>query len=76
MASDRSEPRSELGSQVQRGIQQPSYCHVFAPSHFASMALLSQVPRILNPVVAVLDQLPQMYKDEDIKLYIDSSFGV
>ncbi|GFH12887.1 uncharacterized protein HaLaN_08662, partial [Haematococcus lacustris] len=34
-----------------------------------------QVPRILNPVVLVLDELPKLYRDPEVKLYIDSAFG-
>lgn len=35
-----------------------------------------QVPQILNPVVAVLDELPKLYnKDENLAQYIDASFG-
>lgn len=34
-----------------------------------------QVPRILNPVVLVLDELPQLAKDPAIRAYIDGAFG-
>jgi hypothetical protein len=33
------------------------------------------VPRILNPVVAVLDELPKLYRDTRLQQYIDSTFG-
>lgn len=35
----------------------------------------TQVPRILNPVVAVLDELPKLYRDRDVRQYIDSAYG-
>jgi hypothetical protein len=34
-----------------------------------------KVPRILNPVVLVLDELPQLAKDPEIKEYMDAAFG-
>jgi len=33
------------------------------------------VPRILNPVVLVLDELPQLAKDPNIRAYMDAAFG-
>lgn len=35
----------------------------------------TQVPRVLNPVVLVLDQIPKLYKDNHIRRYIDNAFG-
>ncbi|GFR42252.1 hypothetical protein Agub_g3147 [Astrephomene gubernaculifera] len=35
----------------------------------------TQVPRILNPVVAVLEELPKLYRDPNLRQYIDSTFG-
>lgn len=35
----------------------------------------AQVPRILNPVVAVLDELPSLYNAGSLRGYIDSMFG-
>lgn len=35
----------------------------------------SQVPRILNPVVLVLDEIPKVAKDPHVRQYIDSAFG-
>lgn len=35
----------------------------------------TQVPRILNPVVLVLDELPKLYRDHSLRQYIDASFG-
>eukprot|EP00201_Polytomella_parva_P012952 CAMPEP_0175067104 /NCGR_PEP_ID=MMETSP0052_2-20121109/16900_1 /TAXON_ID=51329 ORGANISM="Polytomella parva, Strain SAG 63-3" /NCGR_SAMPLE_ID=MMETSP0052_2 /ASSEMBLY_ACC=CAM_ASM_000194 /LENGTH=783 /DNA_ID=CAMNT_0016333923 /DNA_START=206 /DNA_END=2557 /DNA_ORIENTATION=+ len=36
----------------------------------------TQVPRILNPIVAVLDEIPKICrKDEHVARYIDSTFG-
>ncbi|GIL49858.1 hypothetical protein Vafri_6156 [Volvox africanus] len=35
----------------------------------------TQVPRILNPVVSVLEELPKLYRDSNLRAYIDSSFG-
>ena len=34
-----------------------------------------QVPRILNPVVLVVDGLPDLCKDAQVKAYVDSAFG-
>lgn len=34
-----------------------------------------QVPRILNPVVSVLEELPKLYRDPNLGTYIDSTFG-
>ena len=34
-----------------------------------------QVPRILNPVVLVVDGLPDLCKDKQVKAYVDSTFG-
>lgn len=34
-----------------------------------------QVPRILNPVVLVVDGLPDLCKDTQVKAYVDSAFG-
>lgn len=34
-----------------------------------------QVPRILNPVVLVVDGLPGLCKDKQVKAYVDSAFG-
>ncbi len=34
-----------------------------------------QVPRILNPVVLVVDGLPDLCKDQQVKAYVESSFG-
>ncbi|KAG2439554.1 hypothetical protein HXX76_004907 [Chlamydomonas incerta] len=35
----------------------------------------TQVPRILNPVVAVLEELPKLYRDPNLRAYIDGTFG-
>eukprot|EP01023_Acetabularia_acetabulum_P017046 TRINITY_DN18456_c0_g3_i1.p1 TRINITY_DN18456_c0_g3~~TRINITY_DN18456_c0_g3_i1.p1 ORF type:complete len:652 (-),score=82.91 TRINITY_DN18456_c0_g3_i1:306-2261(-) len=35
----------------------------------------TQVPRILNPVVLVLDELPKLCKDEAIRQYVQQAFG-
>eukprot|EP01025_Chloroclados_australasicus_P049680 TRINITY_DN5673_c0_g2_i1.p1 TRINITY_DN5673_c0_g2~~TRINITY_DN5673_c0_g2_i1.p1 ORF type:complete len:691 (-),score=90.42 TRINITY_DN5673_c0_g2_i1:456-2369(-) len=35
----------------------------------------TQVPRILNPVVLVLDELPKLCKDDAIRQYVQSAFG-
>lgn len=36
----------------------------------------TQVPRILNPVVRVLEELPRVHrKDQKVAAYIDSAFG-
>ncbi|KAG2500287.1 hypothetical protein HYH03_001865 [Edaphochlamys debaryana] len=35
----------------------------------------TQVPRILNPVVSVLEELPKLYRDPNLRSYIDSTFG-
>ncbi|KAL3160918.1 hypothetical protein ABBQ38_009310 [Trebouxia sp. C0009 RCD-2024] len=35
----------------------------------------TQVPRILNPVVLVMDGLPDLCKDKQVKAYVDSTFG-
>ncbi|GLC41087.1 hypothetical protein PLESTB_000944400 [Pleodorina starrii] len=35
----------------------------------------TQVPRILNPVVSVLEELPKLYRDPNLRAYIDSTFG-
>ncbi|KXZ52275.1 hypothetical protein GPECTOR_10g906 [Gonium pectorale] len=35
----------------------------------------TQVPRILNPVVAVLEELPRLYADPNLRGYIDATFG-
>lgn len=34
-----------------------------------------QVPRILNPVVLVVDSLPDLCKDQQVKGYVESLFG-
>ena len=34
-----------------------------------------QVPRILNPVVLVVDGLPELCKDQQVKGYVESMFG-
>ncbi len=36
---------------------------------------LLQVPRILNPVVLVVDALPDLCKDMQVRAYVESSFG-
>ena len=33
------------------------------------------MPRILNPVVLVVDGLPDLCKDQQVKAYVDSTFG-
>ena len=35
----------------------------------------TQVPRILNPIVLVLDEIPKVAKDLEISKYIDNTFG-
>lgn len=35
----------------------------------------TQVPRILNPVVMVLEELPKLYRDPNLRQYIDNTFG-
>ncbi|KAL6752973.1 hypothetical protein V8C86DRAFT_1813438 [Haematococcus lacustris] len=45
------------------------------PNALMFMDKYIQVPRILNPVVLVLDELPKLYRDPEVKLYIDSAFG-
>ena len=35
----------------------------------------AQVPRILNPLVLVLDDLPRLVKDPALKKYVDAEFG-
>jgi len=35
----------------------------------------TQVPRILNPLVLVLDELPRLAKDPAVKQFIDSAYG-
>ena len=35
----------------------------------------TQVPRILNPIVLVLDEIPRIVKDPGVSNYIKSSFG-
>jgi len=35
----------------------------------------TQVPRILNPIVLVLDEIPKIAKDPGVSNYINSSFG-
>ncbi len=37
--------------------------------------MCAQVPRILNPVVMVLDELPKLVRDPEIRTYLDSAFG-
>ena len=37
--------------------------------------VLLQVPRILNPVALVVDGLPDLCKDQQVKGYVDSTFG-
>jgi hypothetical protein len=34
-----------------------------------------QVPRILNPVVLVLDQLPKLCRDPQVAAYVQAAFG-
>lgn len=34
-----------------------------------------QVPRILNPVVAVLEAIPKLNQDPEISAYLESAFG-
>jgi hypothetical protein len=34
-----------------------------------------QVPRILNPVVLVVDGLPDLCKDAQVRAYVESAFG-
>ena len=33
------------------------------------------MPRILNPVVAVLDELPRLCRDAELAAYVDDAFG-
>jgi hypothetical protein len=35
----------------------------------------TQVPRILNPVVLVLDELPKLMKDPNLAAYVNNIFG-
>lgn len=35
----------------------------------------TQVPRILNPVVLVLDEIPKLHKDPKMHVYINNAFG-
>lgn len=35
----------------------------------------TQVPRILNPVVLVMEEVPKLYRDPNVRQYIDSTFG-
>lgn len=43
--------------------------------YLRSPAALLQVPRILNPVVLVLDEIPKLYREPSCRAYIDSVFG-
>ena len=45
------------------------------PSAEAEWAAGVQVPRILNPVVLVLEALPQLCRDENLGAYIHKVFG-
>eukprot|EP00210_Caulerpa_lentillifera_P005855 g5599.t1 len=35
----------------------------------------TQVPRILNPIVLVLEEIPKLYSDRSVKFYINQAFG-
>jgi hypothetical protein len=52
---------------------------VLLPCHVAvlqnGLAWASQVPRILNPVVLVVDSLPKLCKDEKLEAYVKSLYG-
>ena len=39
------------------------------------LTLIVQVPRILNPVVLVVDGLSDLCKDKQVKAYVESTFG-
>lgn len=39
------------------------------------LVIAVQVPRILNPVVMVLEELPKLYRDPNLRQYIDNTFG-
>jgi len=45
------------------------------PNGYVFLDKYSQVSRILNPIVLVIEELPRLAKDPGIKSYIDATFG-
>lgn len=45
------------------------------PNAFMFIDKYTQVPRILNPIVLVLEEIPKLYRDPHTRQYIDSLFG-
>jgi len=45
------------------------------PSSLVFIDKYCQVPRILNPVVLVLEEIPKLYNDPPVRQYIDTVFG-